>query len=109
MVTEAEVVGSTMSQTAEASGTVQREKREVAKIKRLTWQTVLLIAEIEKEVGESNITAVVEGEGTQGVQEDERARYEIRLCGFGFLKYVSSAHYVTTISSILQNYVVLKC
>jgi predicted transcriptional regulator len=77
MVTEAEVVGSTMSQTAEASGTVQREKREVAKIKRLTWQTVLLIAEIEKEVGESNITAVVEGEGTQGVQEDERARYEI--------------------------------
>jgi hypothetical protein len=97
MVTEAEVVGSTMSQTAEASGAVQREKREVAKIERLTWQTALLKAEAEEDVGESRIATVVEGEGTQGVQENEQARYEIRLCGFNFLKYLSSAHCVTTI------------
>jgi hypothetical protein len=58
----AEVVVSTMTQTAEASGSVQREEREVAKIKGLTWQTVLLEAEVGKKVGESKIAPMIECE-----------------------------------------------
>jgi hypothetical protein len=109
MVTEAEVVGSTMSQTAETSGTVQREKREVAKIKRLTWKTVLLKAEVEEEVGESRIATVVEGKGKQGVQDNEQAGYEMRLCGFNFLEYLSLAHCVTTIQVFCKiNSVILQ-
>jgi hypothetical protein len=105
----AEVVGSTMTQTTEASGLVQREKREVAKMKGLTWQNVLLEAEVEKEVGESKIAPMIECEGAQGVQEDERARYEIRLCGLNFLRYLSSAHCVTKIQVFCKmNCVILK-